>query len=99
MPYINPSWVQVTPVIYEFLIIQLKEPLKGDILIHYKITDSGGKSVRSGNFTGMVIQLRMSFLQNGIYSLALNVENDEPVFFSFEKKSQNDADDMIITMY
>jgi len=47
----------------------------------------------------MVIRLRMSFLNDGLYTIALNIENYVSVFQSFEKRSQNTSNDMVITMY
>lgn len=99
MPTIDPSWIQVTPFVYEFLVVQLKGPLAGIHHIQYKIADLSGNVIRKGGFNGMVIQLRMNFLKDGPYVITLTFENYEPASYSFEKKSQNNADDMIITMY
>ncbi|MBK5272186.1 MAG: hypothetical protein JJE22_14345 [Bacteroidia bacterium] len=99
MPNIDPSWVQVTPVVYEFLVIELKESLIESHLVQYQITDSSGNIIRKGSFSGMVIQLRLNFLKDGSYTITLGFENYDPMSYSFEKKSKNDSDDMIITMY
>lgn len=98
MQNIDPEWIQATPVVYEFLIIQLKGPLIGN-LVQYKISDSTGNLIRKGSFSGMVIQLRMSFLKDGPYTIALNIENYVTASYSFEKRSQNISNDMVITMY
>ncbi len=91
MPSLDPSMVQVTPVVTDFLFIQFKDPSWGKMPFHYIISGPGDQPARKGSFRGILVQLRMNFLKAGKYTLELVQENFEPLKFYFEKRNEEGA--------
>lgn len=95
----EPLQVQVTPVVFDFLFIEVKTKIADDTLIQYSITDSENRLIRKGSFKGMFIQMRLPFLKEGHYRIELIFGNFDPLVFSFEKKTENNPDGTRITIY
>jgi hypothetical protein len=92
MPSLDPSMVQVTPVVTDLLFIQFNDPAWGKLPFHYIISGPGNQPARKGSFRGLLIQLRMNFLKAGHYTLELIHENFDPLLFTFEKRNEEEVD-------
>lgn len=88
--------VQVTPVVTDFLFIQFNDPAWEQVSFQYIISGPGNQFARKGCFRGLLVQLRMNFLEAGKYILELKPENADSILFPFEKMKSEDPDILVL---
>src|SRR5689334_4526015 len=96
MSTLDPLAVQITPVVFDFLFIEIKDSSLSNHTVQYIVTDAKNATIRKGSFKGLVMQLRMDFLQDGYYTINIHFENFDPVPYRFEKKTPKDADELVM---
>jgi hypothetical protein len=89
MPPIDPSRIQITKEVFDFMFIRISDPGFQNQPLEYAILDQTGKTIRKGLFKGSVIQLRLSHLKDGVYHLLLTVNNEIVIQHFFTKKTAN----------
>ena len=99
MATLDPITVQITPVVFDFLFIEIKDSSLSNSAVQYIVTDGKNGVVRKGSFKGLVMQLRMDFLNDGYYTINIQFENFEPLAYRFEKKTPKDADELVVKTY
>ena len=99
MPVFDPSIVQVSQIVHDFMFIRINDASLEDTPFNYDILDKNNHIARKGQFKGLLIQLRLSHLKEGRYTLQLSAGDQQPAAFIFDKKSPADSDDMVIRMY
>jgi hypothetical protein len=70
-----------------------------NMTFNYTIFDSENKLIRKGQFKGLLIQLRLSHLTEGRYTLQLFIAGQDPAIYSIAKKSPGDENEMMIHVY
>lgn len=99
MPSLDPTLVQINPVVVDFLFIQIKSAFYENTVVHYKIIDSNQHVVRKGNFDGLHVQLRLDHLTDGFYSLELLIDTFDPLLYLFQKRTPKDSQEMSIRVF
>jgi|GEM_PF-1937298 len=79
--------VSITEIVYDFMMIHINCASLQKASIGYSICNQSNQLVRKGNFTGFMVQLRMSHLQDGKYNFNMFVEDQLHLNIPFEKKS------------
>lgn len=78
--------IHITSEVYDFMFIRIEDPLLEKHSLQYEILTTGGELIRKGVFRGAVIQLRLSHLNDGTYSIVLQyAPNVAPFVHSFKK--------------
>jgi hypothetical protein len=99
MPVPDPSLVQISTIVHEFLSIQINDASLAGTFLHYSIIDSNREVMRKGHFKGMTVQLRLSHLKDGQYTLLLGDNPEDMAEFKFDKRSPAATDDLEIRVY
>lgn len=99
MPLLEPSTVQITSLVHEFMFIKIKNRLLDNVLFEYTITGMNQQVYRKGSFKGLLLQLRLSHLKDGDYIFSINAAGEEPLLYEFQKSSPGISDDIIIHTY
>lgn len=81
------SSILITPEVYDFMFIKVNDPLLCDDLLEYRISDMAGQQVRKGHFRGVVIQLRLTHLEDGAYRITVSTRSEKEVAYEFTKKT------------
>jgi hypothetical protein len=89
MPPIDPSRIQITKEVFDFMFIRISDSGFQNQALEYAIVDQTGKTIRKGLFRGAVIQLRLSHLKDGLYQLSLTANHEAIVQHLFTKKTAN----------
>ncbi len=78
--------IHITAEVYDFMFIRVEDPLLEKHSLQYEILTAGGELIRKGIFRGSVIQLRLSHLNEGTYTIVLQyAPNTAPFVHSFKK--------------
>ncbi len=88
MPVFHSASVSVTDIVYDHMFIQVNNNLLFKDF-EYKICTEDKKLLRQGVFRGPAVQLRLSYMDIGIYQLLLSNDGKEWQYYSFEKKAAN----------
>jgi hypothetical protein len=99
MPFPDASSVHVTAVVHDFMVIQINDVALASNTVEYSILDKDGLFVRKGHFKGLLIQLRLSNLKDGLYQLQLSTGSDKVLVLPFEKKSPEITDTLTLHSY
>ncbi|MFL9485331.1 hypothetical protein ACI6Q2_21290 [Chitinophagaceae bacterium LWZ2-11] len=79
--------VSITEVVYDFMMVHVNCSSLQKAGVSYSICNQSNELIRKGNFTGFMVQLRMSHLQDGQYQFNMFVEDKLHLNIPFEKKS------------
>ena len=99
MPAFHTSVAEITPIVHEFLLVEIKDRAFENTFFEYRILDKNQHVLRKGNFTGLAIQLRLAHLEDGMYSFEMSTLGSDPVAYSFEKRSPDSSDVIVIRTY
>lgn len=78
--------IHITSEVYDFMFIHIENPLLEKLALQYEILTGEGELIRKGVFRGTIIQLRLSHLLNGAYTIVLkNEENTVLLVHAFKK--------------
>lgn len=87
MASLTPSFVEIPATVDEIITLHIKDPACVDTDFAYHILDEGRRICRKGHFRGTRVQMRLSDLKDGIYSLNLQSCDVDACTFCFEKIS------------
>lgn len=87
MPALEPSAIQITTVVHEFMFVHITDPSLQYLSFTYNITDTNKQVLRKGNFASMVMQIRFSHLPDGKYLFCISTGNYDPFACLFKKRS------------
>jgi len=84
----NPL-ANITKMVYDFLLVEITDPtlFNQDSCFEYSILSQDEKPVRKGRFFGANVQLRLTQMEEGSYSLRLYLNGGEAQNFTFVKRS------------
>lgn len=78
--------IHITAEVYDFMFIRVEDPVLAKDSLQYEMRTNQGELIRKGVFRGPVIQLRLSHLQDGAYSIILyDLAKNLLLVHSFEK--------------
>ncbi|MFY7839275.1 MAG: hypothetical protein ACOVP7_03315 [Lacibacter sp.] len=78
--------IHITSEVNDFMFIRVEDPLLEKHSFQYEILTAGGELIRKGVFRGAVIQLRLSHLKDGTYTIVLQyASNKVSLVHSFKK--------------
>lgn len=78
--------IHITAEVYDFMFIRIEDPSLEKHSLQYEILTTEGELIRKGVFRGAVIQLRLSHLHDGTYTIVLQYANNrEPIVHTFKK--------------
>lgn len=78
--------IHITAEVYDFMFIRIEDPLLEKHSLQYEILTTEGELIRKGVFRGAVIQLRLSHLHDGTYTIVLQYANHQaPIIQTFKK--------------
>jgi hypothetical protein len=81
--------VFVSPTVYEMMVIEVNNYHFQNTQFRYQIQDAAQKILRKGNFVGCRIQLRLSDLFDGQYTLTIEQEGEAVLCTKFSKNSDD----------
>lgn len=84
----KPFIAEIPSVVREMIVIKIEDTDLANAQFEYSIMNHEKKICRKGHFTGSVVQLRVSHLQDGKYYFHLSTGSREPSSQLFEKKSK-----------
>lgn len=79
-------------LVREMIVVKIEDEELSNASFQYSIVNHEKKVCRKGNFTGLLIQLRVSHLQDGKYFFYLTTDSRKPTEYTFEKKSRQNSD-------
>ena len=79
------SIAKVTSMVFDYMHIQLNELASENSTVCYTISNSLSRLIRKGSFTGNSMQLRVSHLDEGDYTIQLSINSSESQTYNFTK--------------
>lgn len=76
---------KVTTLVFDYMLIQLNEISLSKPSVHYRIANAFGRLIREGFFINSSMQLRLSHLDDGDYSIQLTINGSEALSYNFTK--------------
>lgn len=88
----KPFVAEFPSIVREMIVVKIEDEDLSGASFEYSIINHEKKICRKGHFTGLLIQLRVSHLQDGNYYFHLTTDSRKPSEYSFEKKSKQTSD-------
>lgn len=88
----KPFVAEFPSIVREMIVVKIEDEELASASFEYSIMNQEKKVCRKGQFTGPLIQLRVSHLQDGTYFFYLATDSRKPSEYSFEKKSKQSSE-------
>lgn len=93
IPIAMKSFIAEFPsLVREMIVVKIDDEELTNASFQYSILNHEKKVCRKGHFTGLLIQLRVSHLQDGKYHFYLTTDSRTPTEYTFEKKSKHSSE-------
>lgn len=81
------SLASVTAIVEDFMFVEINKYALAGKTFEYKICTPDEKIIRKGQFSGLNVQLRLSFIEEGRYNFQLYLNGEQLQESRFEKRS------------
>ncbi|HRI21095.1 MAG TPA: hypothetical protein PLA68_09070 [Panacibacter sp.] len=81
------SLANVTAIVDDFMFVEINKYALAGNTFEYKICTTDEKIIRKGQFSGLNVQLRLSFIEEGKYNFQLYLNGEQLQESRFEKRS------------